>query len=234
MEDKSIRKRQQIAKSNKVMFLWVMGTSVVVGFAAVGAVFLGQKLFFNEKVLAEKSNTVSTLERSAEAVDDLKQNVRLLDTNQALMDSRAREDDRAIQAILDALPADPNSLAFGSSLQRVFLANIPGLVIEDGMQVQSLDGEGESFGGEEYVEGEVGLEEPAEVGGERMAFRFEVSGSPEALTEVLTRLERSIRAIKLTSLELEGEGNKLKLSVVGYTFYQPEKTVELVEKAVSP
>jgi hypothetical protein len=230
MEDKSLRKRQQIAKANKMMFLWVAGTSVIVGFAVVGAVFLGQKLLFNEKVLAEKSNTISTLRASTDAIDELKRNVRLLDTNQGLIDSRAKDDDRAIRVILDALPADANSLAFGSSLQQVLLADIPGLSIEDGMQVQSMDDP--NFDASEYVED--ASSDSAGEAGQRMGFRFTVNGSPEVLTEVLRRLEKSIRAINLTSIEVESQNNRLSMSVVGHTFYEPERTVELREKAVRP
>ena len=67
-EGTALRKRQQIAKANRMMFLWIAGVSVVVGIALVASIFLAQKAFFNEKVLAEKSKTASTLVKNNKVV----------------------------------------------------------------------------------------------------------------------------------------------------------------------
>jgi len=58
----AFRKRAQIAKANRVMFLWVAGVSVVFGVALVGTIFLTQMLFFNERALQEKDRTIATLQ----------------------------------------------------------------------------------------------------------------------------------------------------------------------------
>ena len=59
---KAIRKRTQIAHANRVMFLWVVGASVIFGISVVVASFLVQMLLFNERVLTAKNQTVSTLD----------------------------------------------------------------------------------------------------------------------------------------------------------------------------
>ena len=124
----AIRKRTQIAMANRVMFIWVAGVSVVFGFALVGSMFLTQMLLFNNRVIQEKNRTIATLMTDNSNVQDLESKVRLLDTNQALIDSKATPDDRAVQVILDALPSEANSLALGASIQKKLLA-IPGLEI---------------------------------------------------------------------------------------------------------
>ena len=112
----AIRKRTQIAMANRMMFLWVAGVSVLFGFALVAAIFLTQKLFFNERVLHEKSTTVTTLKANNTNIKLLESQVRVLDTNQSLLNARAVETDKAVQVILDALPSTVNSATFGRVL----------------------------------------------------------------------------------------------------------------------
>ena len=112
--DTAIRKRTQISKANRTMFLWIAGASAIVGFALVAAIFLSQKLIFNEKLLIEKNKTVSTLESNIAAVPELKAQVSVLDTNSALAGNKANEDDQALQVILDALPSEANEEALGA------------------------------------------------------------------------------------------------------------------------
>ena len=69
-KDAAIHKRQQIEQSSRVMFLWVAGASVIVGFALVISWFLVQQIIFKERVLGEKitlllySRTTTTQSKS--------------------------------------------------------------------------------------------------------------------------------------------------------------------------
>lgn len=232
-KDVAIRKRQQIAGANKTMFVWVAAISVVVGFSAVGALFLTQKMLFNERVLSEKSKTATTLVKNNKVIDDLKAKIRVLNTNQALMDSRAKTDDQPLQVVLDALPSDANSTALGSSLQEKLIPGA-GITIESfsmdtvqGIETQLSDD----------VQNASSSSASASEGQNQINFRFAVSASsdnPTPLKELLQRLERSIRAIDVTSLTIETQGQKIVLSVEGHAFYQPAKTVELKDKTVKP
>ena len=125
----ALRKRTQIAMANRVMFLWVAGVSVVFGFALVGTIFLTQMLLFNERVLQEKDRTVATLNANNINIKELESQIRVLDTNQALIDSKANSSDHAVQVVLDALPSEANSLALGASIQTKLLAGISGLTL---------------------------------------------------------------------------------------------------------
>lgn len=226
----AIRKRQQIDGANKTMFMWVAIISVVVGFSVVGALFLFQKMVFNEKVLAEKSKTATTLQNNNKVIDELKNNVRVLNTNQALMDSRAKTDDQPLQVVLDALPSDANSTALGASLQEKL---IPG----DGITIDSFAMDTVQ-GVETQTDSNVQNASSSAVAGDnQINFRFAASTSsdnPTPLKELLQRLERSIRAIDITSLTIETQGPRIVLTVEGRAFYEPAKTVELKEKMVKP
>jgi cell division protein FtsB len=216
--DAALRKRQQIAKANRTMFIWVAAVSAVVGIAAVLSVFLFQQLVFNEKILAKKQTTVSTLVANNKAVDQLEDNIRLLNTDQALLDSRAKVEDKPLQVILDALPADANSSALGSSLQNVLL---PG----DGISIDSLTVDPISDEGSDSTT-EGGID-----------FSFSVStpaGQINSLRDLLRRLERSIRAIDVTELTVEMQGSKVVLSVKATAFYEPARSIELKDETVKP
>ncbi|HMH70384.1 MAG TPA: hypothetical protein VK502_03210, partial [Candidatus Saccharimonadales bacterium] len=84
VQDIAIRKRQQIANANRMMFIWVAAVSAIVGIAIVASLFLLQKAWFNEKVLAEKAQTASTLTDNNKVINNLKDEVRVLNTNEAL------------------------------------------------------------------------------------------------------------------------------------------------------
>lgn len=228
-KETALRKRQQIASANRMMFMWVAGVSVVVGIAIVVSLFLVQKAWFNEKVLAEKTTTASTLEHNNEIIDELKDEIRVLNTNEALRSSVAPGENEPIQVVLDALPDNANSSALGSSLQEKFL-NDPALIIET-LSVDPVVGV-ESLG-------EANVQDFSESsdGTNQITFRFSVSTSVDnasALKSLLQRLERSIRAINVTVLNIETQGNRLILSVEGYAFYEPARSVELKDKTVTP
>lgn len=231
-QETAIRKRQQIANANRMMFIWVAGVSVVVGVAIVVSLFLVQKAWFNEKVLAEKANTASVLVNNNEIIGDLKDEVRVLNTNDALRSAMASDEDQPVQVVLDALPSDANSSALGSSLQEKFL-NDSALTIES-LNVDPVFGVESQ--GDTNVQDALVTDQDAE-GENQITFRFSVStgvSNASALKSLLQRLERSIRAFNITTLTVETQGNRLVLSVEGFAYYEPARTVELKDKTVTP
>jgi hypothetical protein len=226
----ALRKRQQIANANRMMFLWVAAVSVVVGIAAVISIFLVQKALFNEKVLAEKAKTASILVNNNKVVDELKNQVRVLNTNQSLKDSMAPGETQPIQVVLDALPSEANSSALGASLQEKFL-NDAALKLEslNVDPVVGVESESDQNVQDASASGVTGINQ--------ITFRFAVSSdvaNANALKDLLQRLERSIRTIDITSLTIETQGTRLVLTVDGHAFYEPAKSVDLKDKTVKP
>ena len=230
-----LRKRQQIAKANRLMFIWVAGTSAVVGVSLVASLFLVQKAWFNEKVLAEKADTASTLVKNNKSVEELKNQVRVLNTNDALKKSMAPGEDEPVQVVLDALPAEANSSAFGASLQKKFLeAN--GLQL-DALTVDPVAGiESNNDSGVEDASVDAGNTSDG-ISQNQIDFSFAVStgiNNANALKKLLQRLEHSIRPIDSMNVIVEAQGDRLVLKVEGHTYYEPAKTVELKDKTVKP
>lgn len=231
MDAKSvIKKRDKIASANRTMFLWVSGVSAIVGFAVVLSLFLGQKIAFGEKVLGEKEKTASTLEANIKTIPELKDNVRVLDTNEGLKITRLNDTDRPIQSVLDALPADANSTALGASLQSKLLSGISGVTL-DTIKVDPVYGLETDQSSTEEDAG------ATTVSGNTISFTLTVSTratNPEALREVLLRLEKSIRAINVQTISITTQSSRLVLTVSGVAYYEPEKSIQLKDKVVRP
>lgn len=212
--DKTLRKRQQISKANRMMFIWVAAGSGVVGVALVVSIFLIQQLVFNEKVLLKKNETISALEKSQKAVPELRKDIAVRNTDQGLLDSRVKDSDKPLQVIIDALPDSANTAALGASLQTKL---IPGTNIQlESLQVDPVATDAENG---------------------TMSFTFSVS-TPQAsigeLRNLQQRLERSIRAISISSVLVETSATKATMSVTGEAYYEPARTIELGTETVKP
>ena len=221
----SARKRQQIAKSNRTMFLWVAGASVIVAFAVVGSIFLVKQLVFNQKIIFEKTATADVLNKNIVTAKKLNKTVNSLRANRSLssVPSSAQKSNN-LDKILDALPYEGDWVGLGSSLQSTLLSGIA----VDSLSVDSTTGEGNTSGIDLSSLEQVGNTEP-------ISFSFKVSGSDAELKTLLARLNNSIRPIKVISMKLESGGpNRIDANIQAITYYQPKKVFELKEKTVKP
>lgn len=224
-----LRKRQQIMRANQSMFLWIAGVSVVVGISIVLVVFLAQRIWFGEKVIAEKLNTESILDRNLKVVPSLQDRVRVLNTDENLKLTRLNDTDSAIQSVLDALPAQANSTAMASSLQTKLIGAVAGITIES-LKVQPVSGV-------EIASTGTTVSDSSDPMSNTIGFSFSVSAATnnqDALRNVLITIEKSIRPFNITSLSVEGQGSRVVLTAAGVGYYEPAQTSELKDKVVRP
>lgn len=220
----ALRKRQQIAGANKTMFIWVAGASVIVGAALVASVFLGEKLIFTEKVLEAKQSTASTLSENLNNIGTLKDNVRILNTNQALKSVMTADETDPIQVVLDALPSDANSTALGSSLQQKFLSR-PGISVQS-LTVDPISGVESS---DDSTSSDTSTAQNS------ITFNFIVKVKDAATVENMFKdFERSIRTIDLTNLTLNYQDNEFLVTANGVAYYEPSQTVKLKDETIKP
>ena len=214
----AIRKRQQIDSSKKTMFIFVASAAFLAGIALVVSIFLIQQIVFHSKIIIEKQSTISRLDKNLKAIDELKKNIRVLDTNTALNSIKSSDESNALQTILDALPDNPNADAFGASLKNKFIDTTTGVTIQS-LSVSQAGSGGEGSGSA-----------PANT----VSFTMEVSGPADRLKELLTKFESSIRVIDLKALEIQRNEDRLSLVVRGVAYYEPAQTVQLENKVVKP
>jgi len=205
-KDAAFRKRTQIAKANRTMFLWIAGSSALLGFAIVTAIFLGQKMIFNGNIIAERQATVSILQKNLQSAPDLEAELRALDANEYLGKLKASDSDQAVQVVLDALPADNNPIALGASLQnKLLIAGSPFDLIS--LQVDN------------------------QTDSNAIKFRFAASGDLATFRKVLTNLENSIRTVSITSVHISSAGSSRQdISAEGEAYFEPAKVLELKEE----
>mgnify|MGYP000299685595 FL=1 len=177
-----------------------------------------QQIVFHSKILLEKQNTISRLDKNLSSVDELKKNIRVLDTNTALNSIKSSSESNALQTVLDALPDNANADALGASLKNKFIDTTTGVTIQNLTVAQSgSDSEGSESTSENAI-----------------PFTMEVSGPAEKLKELLTKLEASIRVIDLKTVEIQRNEDRLSLVVRGVAYYEPAQTIQLENKVVKP
>ena len=226
-KDVALRKRQQIDSSKRTMFIFVAVAAFVSGMALVVSFFLVQQIWFQGRVISQKQATVNTINANLKAVDGLKDNIRLLDTNEALSSVKSSDESSAVQAVLDALPTEPNADALGASLQVMFVGAIDGLTIES-LSVTDPSDEGALTASGSDSEPE---SNDPNLG---IGFSMSVSGSAEQLKALLARFERSIRVIKIDSLSVEASKDSLTMGIEGRAYYQPAYDVKIDKKVIKP
>ena len=210
----AMKKRQVIANSNRTMFVWIAVMSAVIGICAVVGYFLFQQIMFKTKVTNKLDDTSSILHKNNQNAQTLIENVRVLETNQALNSAKAQPGEKALQVVLDALPADANTLALGSSLQQSLLTGVAGVTI-DTLTVLPQGDTTASDG--------------------QLPFSVVVrSTDASSLKDLLNRIERSIRIIDVDSVALEKSNTGYTMTIQAHAYYQAEKTVQLKDEVVTP
>jgi cell division protein FtsL len=216
----SLRKRAQITKANRVMFMWVAGASVIVSVSAVVALMMFQKSVHNQKAISKLNETVKILKANNDSVPGLQDKLRALGSDESLLALRSNDTDNALRVILDALPAEPNPAALGASMQSKLFGNIT----VESVQVTPL--------GDAQVVAEEAETTDVTGDAQSIAFQFSVKGPAPQLKDLLSRLERSIRTIQIKSLKLESSGGEQTLTVEGEAYYLPAKTLQLKDTEV--
>ena len=232
-KDIAVRKRTQIARANRTMFLWIAVASALIGVAVVVGIFLFQQLVYNEKVLTAKQTTASNLKANNAAIDQLKQEILVLDTNIDLAKVKANETDKALQVVLDALPYEPNTLALGASLQHKLLIGIPGLQPIESLTILPVATAEDQMAAPPSTTTPVTPTETTASGDNSIEFSFKITGTQPALQQLLSNLERSIRTIKVIKVNFEVQQNgEIMADVTAHAFYEPTRTIELTKKVV--
>lgn len=220
-----MHKRQKIQDSNRAMFAWIAGMSVVVGLCGVVAWFVFKQAFFKLEVVALKNETVKTLKDNNVAAGQLRDNLRAFETNTALRSSRANEAQNSLSVIIDALPSSPNALALGASLQERLVKDIPGLNLES----LSVDPTSSSL-----TESDSSSDESSS-SGNTVSFRMVVTADdPNKLKDLLERFERSIRVIDIDTLGLERTEKLYTLTIRAHAYYEPAMIIQLEDKVKKP
>lgn len=216
-----LKKRQQIASANKMIFVWVIMASVAVSFCGVTMQFLIQEALSNQTVISAKLQTQGTLADNIKNVDELKKGVDALLADTKLSSVKANEGDSNLKVVLDALPTTNDQSALGASLQQVILP-------KSGVDTSDLT---------TITQGAAQASDAAASTGDGSSapmatFAFGATGDYARIKLMLSDLERTIRPMNVQLLALQSVDGQLKATISGVTYYSPSQTVQLGKKTL--
>jgi len=218
-----IKKRQQIAQANKMIFVWVIIASVAISLCGVTVQFLVRQALFNQKVISAKLETQGTLSDNLENVKILKQNVDALLADEKLSQVKANEGDTNLKVVLDALPTEDDQSALGASLQQVILPISKVDVTDLTTVTQAALATTPTTG---VVVENTGLQ--------TATFTLTASGDYNRVQSMFKDFERTIRPMNIQALTLQNNDGLIRTSVAGVTYYYPAQTVQLGKKTIKP
>ena len=233
-------KRNAINKANQTMFLVVAGAALIAGASVVGMIYLFRIYSFNIKVLTEQDKSISTITQNIENINDLKERLGSLETNESLNEKnlKSNADDGGLRVIADALPDSENASGLGSALQKRIFSD--GVTL-DAFNIESSDSNSLSTSASTSVssessnipEGVKDIQFTASI-----SASFPNEGSPEDIknketaaynniVNTLQKMEKSIRAINVTSFKFERSINKFTLTLSAKSYYYPKYVMTL-------
>lgn len=213
-------KRIQINKANARMAVIVAVAAFVVTFSLVASKALWSKRAYQSRVISAKTKALKQLEENVKAVETLKTSYKtFVETPDNVIGGNPkgtgqRDGDNA-KIVLDALPSKYDFPALATSLDGIlssknYKGNLNG-VDDELAQAKQLNGK----------------PQPVE-----MPFQISTSSSTEGAKDLLSLLERSIRPIKVNTLNLSGGNTDLKIDIDATSYYQPGKTLTIEKKVV--
>lgn len=217
-----IKKRQQIANANKMIFVWVIIASIAISLCGVTIQFLFRQAAFNQKVISAKLETQSTLSKNLDNVDGLKKNVDALLADTNLSSVKANDTDTNLKVVLDALPTADDGSALGASLQQVILPKSQ-VTTADLTTISTVNGAA--------LEDEVSTSTSS---APTANFTFAATGNYGQIESMYKDLERTIRPLNVQALTIQGIDGAIRTTIAGVTYYNPEQTVQLGRKSIEP
>ncbi|HET7630367.1 MAG TPA: hypothetical protein VFK03_03255 [Candidatus Saccharimonadales bacterium] len=222
-----LKKRQQIAQANKMIFLWTAAAAVAVSFCAVALQFLIREGLFNQKIISAKSHTNQTLEQNLKTADDLKANVQALLANSDLAAVNTHADNNSLQVVLDALPTEGDATSFATSLQNIIL-------VQSHASVTALSTKSQFSGDGGTDSSDSGTSSSINTDALALPFTAQIGGNYQQIEGTLDDISRTIRPINITTLEIKGQDANLDVVLSGDTYYLPAATVKLGSEEITP
>lgn len=215
-------KRVQINKANSSMVLTIAVAAFVVVFSLVASRALLAKRSYQGKVISAKAKAVDQLEANITAANSLVNSYKVfVGTPENVIggspDGTGDKDGDNAKITLDALPSQYDFPALASSLEKILISN--------NYKVDSITGTDDEVAQQTRQPGQA----PAPV---EMPFTVSASTSLAGSQELLKLFERSIRPIKVQSLQVSGSNADIKMSVSAVTFYQPGRTLDVKTEVI--
>jgi hypothetical protein len=215
-------KKELISKANKSMVIACAVAGFCIMFSIIASVSLWQKRTYQAKVIDAKEEAVSQLDANKAAVDQLAVSYKAFVGTQTNViggnpNGSGDRDGNNAKIVLDALPSKYDFPAFITSLEKLLNSN--------NFKLESITGTDDELAQAKAA----ATKKPVEI-----PFTFESNvGNYAKLRDLLVTTEKSIRPIKIKSLEITGgDGAELTVQVDGVSYYQAAKGLTIEKKVI--
>ena len=205
-------KHLQIDKANSSVLVAAAITCAVVVFSIVASQSLFTQMKYQRKVIGLRDKANNQLEKNIKASAPL---VAAYQTFEDATESVIGTADKNSKIVLDALPSKYDFPALATSLE--------GVIATTGLKIDSITGTDNEVTAEQDSLNPKPIEVP---------FEISATGNYLSANQLILNLERSIRPIKISTLTLSGDTNKLKVDVKAITYYQPAKKLGIEQKVI--
>lgn len=221
MQLKVSTKRALITKTQSTIVMTTAAAAFVLIFTIFGVRALVGQAMYQNRVIDAKKVAVSTLKDNMQNKDALTAAYKgFVNTQQNKLGGNPRgngpQDGDNAKITLDALPSKYDFPALATSLDK--------LLVAQQLQIQSITGTDDEIAQAGVADGE-----PKPV---PMPFQISVSGTYASMQRLIGTFDRSIRPIKIQTLQLSGGEGSMNMTVTAETYYQPEKTFTLQKETV--
>ncbi|MBC7581991.1 type 4a pilus biogenesis protein PilO [Aeromicrobium sp.] len=216
-------KRTLIDKSNKTLVIVTGLAAFLTIFSLVASKTLFSQLTYQNRVINAKHATVARLRSNISAGNQLETSYKAFTstTTNVINGDANGTGERAgnnAKIILDALPSNYDFPALTNSLEKLALS-------VSGLKITSITGTDD----EVAQSGNTTSSTPQAI---PMPFTIVVNGNYQAIQDVISKFEHSIRPVQIQSMTLSGVQSDLALTVQAQTFYQPAKSLNITTKVV--
>ncbi len=220
-DKKPTTKRLQIDKANAMMVIAVAVASFVVTFSIIAARALWSQQNYQSRVIKQKKVALDQLKSNLQAAQNLDiaykeftgGNDNVLGGNPS---GNGEKDGDNGKIVLDALPSKYDFPALVTSVET--------LLTKNSIAVKSIGGTDDQLNQNDKP---ASSPKPVE-----MPFTFTAGGSYQALKDLMSVTERSIRPINVQSISISGQDNDLSVTVNAITYYQSEVSLKMGTKVI--
>lgn len=215
-------KKQQLIKANSSMVVIVGVTAFIAVFCLVASKALWTKMNYQNRVISAKEEARDQSRENIAASDELiKSYNAFVATDNNVIGGRSEgkgdKDGDNAQIILDALPSQYDFPGLTTSLEKIIKDN-------NGTDIQSISGTDDEV---TQSAKDDNVNNPIE-----MPFELTASGNYDAVSNLISLFDRSIRPIYIGQLKLSGSNSELEIAITGKSYYQPARTLEIQKKVV--
>ncbi len=218
----SLTKRTLITKANSSIVIATASAAFVLVFALIaGKSLLGQAAYQN-RVIDAKKKALSQLQSDLSARDNLVTAYKTFTTSTTNVLGGAPggtgdQDGDNAKITLDSLPSKYDFPALATSLEK--------LISSQGLQIVNISGTDQELT-------EKSNQSSAEPKPIPMPFQVQVSGSYDAIQDLVKVFERSIRPFQVLKVDLSGNQGSMTATIDAQTYYQPEKSLNIKSEVV--